>query len=69
MSSRFEMSFKNKVVRMWLILMVPSVVVQLSLTLFTEVPSIIPAAIPAVPMTLFFVWLFFYNRSEGREIC
>lgn len=67
MNERFELSFKNKVVRMWFILIGPTVVIQISLTLFTELPQIIPAAIPIVPLTIFFVWYYFYKREQKKK--
>ena len=36
MSDRFELSFKNKVVRMWLIIMVPTLIAEIFIFLFTE---------------------------------
>lgn len=66
MSERFELSFKNKIVRMWFILMIPTAIVQLFIILFTELPEIIPVAIPAIPLLIFFIWLYFYKRVQKK---
>ena len=66
MNERFELSFKNKIVKMWFILMVPTAIVQLFLILFTDVAEIIPVALPVVPLLLFFIWLYFYKRNQKK---
>lgn len=67
MSDRFELSFKNKVVRMWLLLMIPTVIVQIFLIQFTALPREVPAVIPAIPLTIFFIWLFLHKRKQKKE--
>lgn len=64
MSDRFELSFKNKVVRLWLILMVPTVIVQIYLIQFTEYPRVISGGIPAISLMIFFSWLYFLKRKQ-----
>ena len=63
MSDRFELSFKNKVVRMWLIIMVPTVIVEIFIVLFTELRGIFPL----ISWTFFFIWLYFYKRKQKKE--
>lgn len=64
MSKQVELSFKNKAVKMWLILMVPNLFVQICLTQFTEVPRFIPACLPAISLLVFFSWFYWYKRNE-----
>ncbi len=66
MNERFELSFKNKIVKMWFILMIPTAIVQLFLILFTDVAEIIPVVLPIVPLLLFFIWLYFYKRDQKK---
>ncbi len=67
MSDRFELSFKNKVVRIWLIIMIPTVILQIFLILFTELPRVIPAGIPGLSWVSFFIWHYFYKRNQKNE--
>lgn len=62
MSNRFELSLKNKVVRMWLIIMIPALIVEILLIQFTRIP-----VITAIPWVIFFIWLYFYKRKQKRE--
>ena len=62
MSYRFELSFKNKVVRMWLIIMVPAVIAEILIMQFTVIP-----VFPSISWTIFFIWLYFYKRKQKKE--
>ena len=62
MSDRFELSFKNKVVRMWLIIMVPAVIAEILIMQFTVIP-----VFPSISWTIFFIWLYFYKRKQKKE--
>lgn len=62
MTDRFELSLKNKVVRMWLIIMVPALIVEIVMIQFTNIP-----VFTAIPWGIFFVWLYFHKRKEKRE--
>lgn len=62
MSNRFELSFKNKVVRMWLIIMIPALIVEILIIQFTKIP-----VFTAIPWVIFFIWLYFYKRKQRRE--
>lgn len=64
MSDGFELSLKNKVVRMCLWIMIPATIIGISLILLTELPSIIPSLIPTVAWAIFFIWLYFYKRKQ-----
>jgi hypothetical protein len=62
MSDRFELSFKNKVVRMWLIIMIPAVIAEILIIQFTKIP-----VFPSISWTIFFIWLYFYKRKQKKE--
>ncbi|CAM3067786.1 Sigma-Y antisigma factor component [Filibacter tadaridae] len=67
MSERFELSFKNKVVRMLLIIIVPTLFVQMFLRLFTELPRIIPAVIPVISLIVFSLGFIFINGNRRKS--
>ena len=62
MSDRFELSFKNKVVRMWLIIMIPALIVEILIVKFTKVP-----VFTLIPWAIFFVWYYFHKRKLKKE--
>jgi len=62
MSDRFELSFKNKVVRMWLIIMVPTLAAELLILKFTQIPFF---SLPS--WTIFFIWHYFYRKKQKKE--
>ncbi|GKV70120.1 hypothetical protein NCCP2716_26180 [Sporosarcina sp. NCCP-2716] len=67
MSSQFELSFKNRAVRMYLYLIIPAVLIQGYLIFFTNIPSIIPAALPTIPLLIFFVWLVLHKKKKEKQ--
>ena len=62
MSDRFELSFKNKEVRMWLIIMVPAVIAEIFIMQFTKIPGLFPI----ISWTIFFIWRYFYKRKQKK---
>lgn len=66
MSDRIELSFKNKVVRMAFIIMVPTIIAVILLLLATEIPAAYVTSLPLVSWTIFFVWLYFYKRKQKK---
>ncbi len=62
MSDRLELSFKNKVVRMWLIIMIPAVIAEILIMQFTKIP-----VFTTIPWIIFFIWLYFYKRKQKKE--
>lgn len=65
MSERFELSFKNKKVRVWLIIMIPTVIIEISLLIFTEIQQgYITGFFPLISWTVYFIWLYSYNRKQ-----
>ncbi|WP_029053588.1 hypothetical protein [Sporosarcina ureae] len=67
MSDGFDLSLKNKVVRMCLWIVVPAAIIAVLLILLTEVPSIVPTIIPTIAWISFFIWLYFYKRKQKKE--
>lgn len=66
MGDRFELSFKNKVVRMLFFIMVPTIVAVILLSLITEIPTIYMTFLPLVSWSSFFIWLYFYKRKQKK---
>lgn len=62
MSDRFELSFKNKVVRMWLMIMIPALIIELLLIQFTKIPIF-----TLIPWIIFFIWHYFYKKEQKKE--
>lgn len=67
MNERFELSFKNKVVRMWFYLTGPTIFLQITLAFFTEVSQLILALIPVKPLTIFYAWYYLYRKNQKKE--
>lgn len=68
MSKRFELSFKNKILKMILLIVVSTLFVQICLRLFTDLPRIIPAVIPLISLLVFFIWLYFYKQKKKKGV-
>ena len=65
MSERFELSFKNKEVRMWFYLAVPTIIIGIIIIYYGEQNyRYIPLL---VFWTIFFIWRFFYRRKQKNE--
>jgi len=65
MSERFELSFKNKEVRMWFYLAVPSFIIAITLIYYGEQNyQFIPLI---VFWTVFYIWRFLYRRQQKKE--
>lgn len=67
MSDRFEVSLKNKVLRMILLLMVCTGVLEVGLILFTEVGEIVFLGITMMTYLFFFTWLVMYKRKQKKH--
>ena len=63
----FELSFKNKVVRVYFWIIVPAAILNIFLILFTNVPSIITSLFSVVTLVCFFVWLIIYLRKQKNK--
>ncbi|REB07355.1 hypothetical protein DVB69_11010 [Sporosarcina sp. BI001-red] len=67
MNNRFELSFKNKEVRVWLAIMIPTALGEIAVILLSETPnSYINALLPLLSWTVFFIWRYFYKRKQKK---
>ncbi len=67
MGDRFELSFKNKEVRVWLIIMVPTVIAKVLLILYSETPTgYITGLLPLISWTIFLIWRYFYKKKQKK---
>lgn len=67
MGERFELSFKNKEVRVWLVIMVPTVIAEVLLILFSETPtSYVTSLLTLISWTIFFIWRYFYKKKQKK---
>src|SRR5699024_4375206 len=62
-----ELSFKNKIVRVYFWIIVPAAILNIFLILFTNVPSIITSLFSVVTLVGFFVWLIIYLRKQKNK--
>ncbi len=67
MNEGFDLSFKNKIVRVCFWIMIPAVIAAVCLILFTDFPSIFPTLLPVIAWITFFIWLYFYKRKQKKE--
>lgn len=63
MSDQFELSFKNKVVKMWLIIMVPTIIAEILIMQFTGLTFLLSV----ISWMIFFMWHYFYKRKQKKE--
>lgn len=63
MGDRFELSFKNKVVRMLFFIMVPTIVAVILLPLITEIPTIYMTFLPLVSWSVFLFGFTFIKEN------
>ena len=65
MSKRFELSFKNKEVRMWVYLAVPTLIIGIIIIYYGEQNYYY------IPLFLFwiifYIWRFSYRRKQKKE--
>ena len=69
MSERFELSFKNKEVRMWFYLMVPTFIIG-SIFIFYGEPKYqyIRLLVLVIIWTVFYLWRYFYRKKMKKEV-
>lgn len=67
MSDRFELSFRNKEVRIWLAIMIPATIAAVVMIIFTETTTLYSTAILTVAWLIFLGWRYFYRRRQRRE--
>ncbi|QFG00016.1 hypothetical protein PB01_14930 [Psychrobacillus glaciei] len=69
MSERFELSFKNKEVRMWFYLAVPAFIIGSILIFYGgQNYPYIPLSVLVITYTIFYIWRFFYRRKQKKEV-
>ncbi|WP_313894436.1 hypothetical protein [Psychrobacillus sp.] len=70
MSDRFDLSFKNKEVRMWLYLAVPTFIVGSIIILFFDQQKYpyAPLSLLIAFWSIFYTWRFFYRRNKKKEV-
>ncbi|HSJ39028.1 MAG TPA: hypothetical protein VK945_12535 [Planococcus sp. (in: firmicutes)] len=68
MEDRFEMSFRNKQVRVWLALMVPALVLTMYFAFFAENPGILAPTPPLVAWIVYYIWRFNYRKKKKSAV-
>lgn len=68
MAERMEMSFKNKEVKMWFLIVTPFVVIG-SLVLFFGDPStrFLPSLLLIVAWTIYYSWRYRYRKKRKNS--
>lgn len=65
MKNRFELSWKNKEVRMWIYIMIPTAVVGFSILIFADyVYQPIASLVILSAWTVFYVWRLQYRKKK-----
>ena len=68
MSERFELSFKNKEVRMWFYLAVPAFIIEIIFIFYGEQKyQYIPLLVLVITWTIFYIWRFFTVRNRRKK--
>jgi len=69
LSNRFELSFKNIEVRIWIVIMVPFFIVGALFIIFAEFKyQSLGIVFPLIAWIIFYVWRFFYRRKQKEGI-
>lgn len=71
MSERFELSFKNKEVRMWFYLAIPTIIIGIIIIYYGEQDSRHIRLFQYIPLlmfwTIFYLWRFFYRSKQKNK--
>lgn len=68
MNERFDLSFKNKEVRMWLYIMVPTFLIGSLLLIFGDYKDqYIRFSVLVIAIIGFYIWRFIYRRKQKRN--
>ncbi|MEI4770961.1 hypothetical protein WAX74_15165 [Psychrobacillus sp. FJAT-51614] len=68
MSERFELNFKNKEVRIWFYLVIPTFIVGSIFILYGEQKyQSIPMLLLVIACTIFYTWRFYYRKKQKKE--
>lgn len=68
MDDRFEVSFRNPIVRMWFYVMLPTIIA--SIILFIILPSeyhLVVRMAGTLILAIFTIWAFIYNRKSKEK--
>lgn len=69
MSERFELSFKNKEVRMGFYLAVPTFIIGSLIIFYGEQKyQFICLLLLVIAWTFFYIWRFFYRKKQKKEV-
>ena len=69
MSERFELSFRNREVKMWVYLMGPIVIVGSLILLFGDHKyQFVRLLLLVIAIITFYLWRFLYKRKQKKEI-
>ena len=67
MNDRFELSFKNKVVRKWVVIMVLNIIAGgLNMLSMKAKANIIIGSFPLMAWIFFLIWRYLYRRKQER---
>jgi len=67
MSDRLELSFKNMEVRMWFVMMIPTVIIGALIMVFVGIVyPYIAVSLILIAWIIFYIWRYFY-RKKKRE--
>lgn len=68
MAERVDMSFKNKEVKMWFLIMVPVFIIG-SIALFASEPAsrYLPFLIMLAGLAIYYTWRFRYRKKKKAE--
>lgn len=69
MSDRFDLSFKNKEVRMWFYIILPTIVVCSITFLFIDLDyNYIPHLLIYIAWIVYYSWRLFYRRNKKKSL-
>ena len=69
MSERFELSFKNKEVRMGFYLAVPTFIIGSLIIFYGEQKyQFICLLLLVIAWTFFYIWRFYYRKKQKKEV-
>ena len=67
MGERFELSFKNKEVRMWFYIMIPAIVIgNLILLLGGYIYNNVLWILLVIALVSFYTWRYFYRKKQNK---
>lgn len=68
MSERLELSFKNKEVRIWFVMMMPAVIVGALIMFFVGIRyQYVAVLLILMAWVLFYIWRYFYMKKQREE--